>query len=350
MYQVSLLEAQAGMVLVEPIMSDDGRCLLRAGQVLNRAMIQRLREMNLSVPLISVADIYSLQINPFDRMQLVMEESYHEVLSRYSSPQKEGNKRDDIPQIVEKMKELIELICKDEKIIDYCLQMRVIKVGSLYQKAIETSVFSGLLAGVYGCSKEEMYQIMVGGLLHDAGCLEMAFLIGKKNKTPQEDRLWKEHPTYGYYFAIQNELPREIAKIIQYHEERVDGSGYPKQAKGEEIPLGARIVGICASITESTLYEGMKPYEALEIIYGTSGIYFDAELVNLFLGSVALYPMGALVRLSTGEIGVITNIRKNHGARPVVNVHYNSFNKPLSKVKVVDLGVQRTIFIEEILG
>jgi hypothetical protein len=94
----------------------------------------------------------------------------------------------------------------------------------------------------------------------------------------------------------------------------------------------------------------MKPYEALEIIYGTAGVYFDVKLVNLFLGSVALYPMGALVRLTTGEIGVITNIRKNYGARPVVNVHYNSFYKPLSQPKEIDLGEQRTIFIEEILG
>lgn len=348
MYKVSLTEAQPGMVLVEPVISSEGRYLLKVGQVLNRAMIQRLQE--LGVKLISVADIYSLQIDPLDRMHLVMERSYREALEKYSTPQKEGNKRDDIPQIVKKMIDIIKVICKNEKIIDYCLQMRIIKTRALYQKAIETSVFSGLLAGVYGCSKEEMYQIMVGGLLHDAGCLEMTFLIGRQNKTDQEERLWKEHPTYGYYFAVQNELPREIAKIIQYHEERLDGSGYPKQAKAEEIPLGAKIVGICSSVTENVIYNGMKPYEALEIIYATSGVYFDADLVNLFLGSVALYPMGALVRLSTGEIGVITNIRKNHGARPVVNVHYNSFFKPLSQPKIVDLGEQRTIFIDEILG
>lgn len=348
MYKVSTAEAQSGMVLVEPVMSKDGRCLLKAGQTLNRAMIQRLLELEILV--VCVADLYSLQIDPTDRMQLVMEKSYREVLEKYSTPQKEGNKRDDIPQIVKKMWEIIKVICRDDKIVDYCLQMRVIKTQNLYQKAIETSVFSGMLAGVCGCSKEEMYQIMVGGLLHDAGCLEMTFLIGRQNKTVQEDRLWKEHPTYGYYFAIQNELPREIAKIIQYHEERVDGSGYPKQAKGDEIPLGAKIVGICSSVTESIFYDGMKPYEALEIIYGTSGIYFDAKLVNLFLTSIALYPMGALVRLSTGEIGVITNIRKNHGARPVINVHYNSFYKPLSQPKIVDLGEQRTIFIDEILG
>lgn len=348
MYKVSLLEARVGMVLVEPVLSGDGHYLLKAGQVLNRAMIERLKDLN--IPLISVAEIDSLQINPLDRMQLVMEKSYRDALDKYSSPQRVGNKRDDIPQIVANMQEVIEVICKDEMIINYCLQMRMVKERDLYRKAIETSVFSGLLAGVYGCLKEELYHIMVGGLLHDAGCLEMTFLIGKNDKTAQEDLLWKEHPIYGYYFAIQNELSREIAEIIQFHEEKVDGSGYPKHLKGDAIPLGARIVSICASITESTIYNGMKPYEALEIIYGTSGIYFDTKLVNLFLGSVALYPMGALVRLSTGEIGVITNIRKNHGARPVVNVHYNSFYKPLSQPKVVDLGEQRTVFIDEILG
>lgn len=349
MYRVALREARVGMVLAEPVMSEDGQqLLLKAGQVLNRAMIQKLVERN--VTLISVADIYSLQINPIDQMQVVLEESYHAAISKYSSPQLVGNKRDDIPKIVKRMYEVIAQIGKDEMILTYCLQMRMVKERNLYQKAVETSVFSGLLAGVYGCNMEQMYNIMMGGLLHDSGCLEMTFLIGKAEKTAQEELLWKEHPTYGYYFAIQNNLSREMAEIIQYHEERFDGSGYPKQLRGEEIPLGARIVAICANITESTVYNGMKPYEALEIIYGTSGIYFDSKLVNLFVGSIALYPMGALVRLSTGEIGVITNIRKNHGARPIVNVHYNSFYKPLSQPKVIDLGEQRTIFIDEILG
>ena len=349
MYRVALREARVGMVLAEPVMSDDGQqLLLKAGQVLNRINIQKLYDRN--IMFISVADIYSLQINPIDQMQVVLEEAYHAAISKYSSPQQVGNKRDDIPRIVKKMNEVITHIGKDEMILTYCLQMRMVKERNLFQKAVETSVFSGLLAGVCNLSAEQMYDIMVGGLLHDAGCLEMTFLIGKENKTPQEELLWKEHPTYGYYFAIQNNLPREIAEIIQCHEERFDGSGYPKQLKGDEIPLGARIVAICANITESTVYNGMKPYEALEIIYGTSGIYFDSRLVKLFVGSIALYPMGALVRLSTGEIGVITNIRKNHGARPIVNVHYNSFYKPLSQPKEIDLGKQRTIFIEEILN
>lgn len=349
MYQIGIQEAKIGMVLVAPVIDEETQKLLvKEGQVLNQNIIKKL--MDWKVQLISVADLHSLQINPIDKMQVTLRDAYTDALGMYSSMQIAGNKRDDIPQIVKKMERIIDNICKVEKILNYCIEMRMVRERNLFEKAVHTSVFAGLLAGAYGCRMEMMQNVMVGGLLHDSGTLEMTFLIGKQNKTSQEELLWKEHPTYGYYFAIQNELSREMAEIIQYHEERYDGSGYPKGLKGEEIPLGARIVGICANVTENIIYNGMKPYEALEVIYGTSGIYFDAKLVNLFLGSIALYPMGALVRLSTGEVGVITNIRKNPGARPVVSVYYNSVNRPLSAPKIIDLGAQRTIFIEEILG
>lgn len=349
MYQIETHEARIGMVLVEPVIDKESeKLLVKAGQILNQNIIKKLIDWKVS--LISVADLHSLQINPIDKMQVTLKDSYTKAINLYSSLQISGNKRDDIPQIVKKMERIIEVICKNEKVLNYCLEMRMVRERNLYEKAVHTSVFAGLLAGVYGCRIEMMQNIMMGALLHDSGCLEMTFLIGKQNKTPQEELLWAEHPTYGYYFAIQNELPREMADIIQHHEERYDGSGYPKGLKGDEIPLGARIVAICANITENIVYNGMKPYEALEVLYGTSGIYFDSKLVNLFIGSIALYPMGALVRLSTGEVGIITNIRKNSGARPIVNVHYNSVNRPISSPKVIDLGRERTIFIEEILG
>ena len=72
MYKIALSEARVGMVLAETVMSADGKqMLLNSGQVLNRAMIQKLEERN--VQLIVVADIYSLQINPIDQMQIVLE-------------------------------------------------------------------------------------------------------------------------------------------------------------------------------------------------------------------------------------------------------------------------------------
>lgn len=349
MYKIDIQEAKIGMVLAEPIIDQQSKKLLvKEGQILNQSIIKKLSEWK--IPQISVADLYTLQINPINKMQTLLKESFDDTISKYSSVHMAGNKRDDIPKIVKVMNAVIEHICKNETILNYCLEMKLVRERDLFGKAITTSVFSGLLAGVCGCKPDQIYEIMVGGLLHDSGCLEMTFLIGKQNKNAQEELLWKEHPTYGYYFAIQHDLPRNIADIIRAHEEHYDGSGYPRQLKGWEIPFGARIVAISANITENIIYNNMKLYEALEVIYGTSDTFFDAELVKLFTSSIALYPMGALVRLSTGEVGVITNIRKNYGERPIVNVYYNSFNRPLSSPKIMDLGVERTVFVEEILG
>lgn len=56
-----------------------------------------------------------------------------------------------------------------------------------------------------------------------------------------------------------------------------------------------------------------------------------------------------MVRLSTGEAGIVSNIRKNEGPRPIVKIYYNRVNRPISEDKIIDLGKERTIFIEEIL-
>lgn len=295
-------------------------------------------------------DLHSTQINPMDKMQIVLKESYNKAIKCHAAKTVSDSKRDDIPQIVKSMEEIIDTICIDEKILNYCIEMRLVRQRNMYEKAVHTSVFAGLLAGVYGCRLGMMKNIMMAALLHDIGCLEMTFLLDKQDRTDKEELVWKEHPNYGYYFAIQNELPKEMTDIIRYHEERCDGSGYPKGLPKEEIPLGARIVAVCANVAENIIYSGMKPYEALEVLKGLSGTGFDSKLVDLFVDSIAFYPIGAMVRLSTGEVGIVTDIRKNSGAHPIVKVYYNSVNRPLTLPKEVDLGDDRTIYVEEILG
>ena len=88
---------------------------------------------------------------------------------------------------------------------------------------------------------------------------------------------------------------------------------------------------------------------AIEELYGASGFYFDPKVVEVFANNIAIYPLGAMVRLSTKEVGIVSNIRKNKGPRPVVKIYYNRVNRPITEDKIVDLGQERTVFIEEIL-
>jgi hypothetical protein len=87
----------------------------------------------------------------------------------------------------------------------------------------------------------------------------------------------------------------------------------------------------------------------MEYLYGGSKIFFDPKIVDTFISNITLYPLGALVRLTTDEVGIISNVRSNRGPRPIVTVYFNRFNKPLSQPTKIDLGKERTIFIKEIL-
>lgn len=294
-------------------------------------------------------EVHSIQISPMGKMQIVLKESYNKAIQCYSAMKASDSKRDDIPQIVRNMKGIIETICKDEKILNYCMEMRLVRQRNLYEKAVHTSVLAGLMAGANGCRVGVVQNVMTAALLHDIGCLEMTFLLDKQNMSEQDELVWKEHPNYGYCFAIQNEFSKEITDIIRFHEERCDGAGYPEGLKKDEIPLGARIVAICANVTENIIYNGMKPYEALEVLGRLSNELFDSKLVELFVDTIAFYQIGAMVRLSSGEVAIVTDIRKNSGAHPVVKAYYNSANRPLCVPKEIDLGAENTIFVEEIL-
>ena len=140
-----------------------------------------------------------------------------------------------------------------------------------------------------------------------------------------------------------------MAEAILHHHEMWDGSGYPKGIAGEEIPLVARIINVCAHYSAAVTYKNIPPYMAIEELYGTSGIYYDPEVVKTFVNNIPIYPLGVMVRLSTREVGIVSNVRRNGGLRPIVKIYYNRVNRPITEDKIVDLGQERTIFIEEIL-
>lgn len=347
MKKISIYEAKPGMILSRPVYSPGSKkILLSYDTELKDPVIRKLAEMGIKE--IYIADKYTIFVKPDRQMEVLLNATYNLVINRYSSQNPEGNLCDAMVSIARHVKNTAETICKNEDILNLCVQMKILKDNRLFHYSILTSVFSGLVAGALGLY-DDIYNIMVGGLLHNIGCLEMPFLIGAKERKGQEDLLWKEHPTYGYYFTIQQNIPRNIAEIILYHHENWDGTGYPKKLKGDEIPLGARIVSVCSTVSSYLHFENMQPYEAMEFLYGTSNINFDKNIVDVFIKNITLYPLGSLVRLTTGEVGIISNVRHNKGPRPIVTVFFNRFNKPLSDPHIVDLGKERTVFISEVL-
>ena len=141
-------------------------------------------------------------------------------------------------------------------------------------------------------------EVMLAGiLLHDVGKIftpkEILFKPGPLSD--EEWRIMRRHPIDGAEILEQITGLKEMAKIVRYHQEAYDGSGYPEGLKGEEIPIGARIATVVdafdAMITDRPYRKGMVIEKAIEELKRNKGTQFDPQVVEAIIG---LYEEGNL--------------------------------------------------------
>lgn len=139
---------------------------------------------------------------------------------------------------------------------------------------------------------DEFRAIETGSLLHDIGKLAIDdYILNKPGKlTPQEFEKIKLHAAAGDEILQQVRFPFPVAQYVRYHHERWDGNGYPDGLKGEEIPLGARILSVADAfdaIRFSRPYKlAMSTDEAIETVCSQSGTFFDPNLVQLLKANI----------------------------------------------------------------
>lgn len=114
--------------------------------------------------------------------------------------------------------------------------------------AICVSDLAGKLARELGLSEEEVHEIALAGMLHDIGKLKISrYIYGRQEDTMQieETRYIRRHAQLGEQILRQEGFSDNICNMVLYHHENYDGSGYPFNLQGEEIPLGARVLRVC---------------------------------------------------------------------------------------------------------
>ena len=152
-----------------------------------------------------------------------------------------------------------------------------------------TAYYAGLLAEELGLPPEEVEMIKIGAILHDIGKIGISDSILKKPGplNEKEKALIRLHPEIGANIIKTMKFLRDVVPIILYHHERYDGKGNRWGIKGEEIPLGARIVSVIdvyhALISDRPYRKALSQEEAIRIIKEERGRKFDPEVVDAFL-------------------------------------------------------------------
>lgn len=140
-----------------------------------------------------------------------------------------------------------------------------------------------------GMTEQEVQEIHIAGHLHDIGKIGIPDrVLLKEGKLDDEEwQLMKKHPQIGAEIMSKSEHFTRIAAILLHHHERWDGRGYPFGAKGEEIPVGARVIAVCDSIDAMASKRSYRNALPMEIVRGeiekNIGIMYDPQIAQLAL-------------------------------------------------------------------
>lgn len=170
---------------------------------------------------------------------------------------------------------------------------KLLEPGLKRRTALKTHSFnvgrlSRKLALYLGLSPVEVEQITVAGILHDVGMRELQYdeIYSKRVLNEDELKLVRQHPRVGAFLLEDMAWPYPIAPLVKHHHERWDGAGYPDGLKGDQIPLGSRIIHVAEAFDAMTSQTSYRPvladYQALDIIESKAGTQFDPDLAARF--------------------------------------------------------------------
>jgi len=183
------------------------------------------------------------------------------------------------------------------------------------------------------------------GLLQDIGKVRLPKeLLEKRGRlTVEEFEQAKQHVVYSVdILRTTPGLPADLAPMAALHHERHDGSGYPKGLRGPDIGMLGSIAAIVDTFDALTVKrpyaDPVSPSAAISMLYKWRGTFFDAQLVEQFIRCIGIFPVGSLVQLNTGEVGVV--IAQNPAKRllPRVMVFRDAQGNPMRPHKLLDLS------------
>ncbi|MDH4325442.1 MAG: DUF3391 domain-containing protein [Betaproteobacteria bacterium] len=218
------------------------------------------------------------------------------------------------------------------------------KAEETLNRATQVSVYMTVFGRFLQLERERLEVLGLIGLLQDVGMLKLpAGIPGRRSDLAlAEDELFKTHVTHSVEILSQTAgLPAELPSLASLHHERYDGSGYPRGLKGSAISQTGAIAGIVDTfdmLTAPAPYGmQMPPSNALNVLFQNRGTQFHAALVEQFIQCVGAFPVGSVVELNSGEVGVVITQNLVKRLQPRVMVVQDASGNPIHPHKVLDL-------------
>jgi HD-GYP domain-containing protein (c-di-GMP phosphodiesterase class II) len=249
----------------------------------------------------------------------------------------------EVERVDEIVEDLVESIVRNPQALMWVARLREQDITT-YGHGLQVSVYLTSFGRHLGFPKAQLSQLAQVGLLLDIGKIKLPrTLLDKQGRLSDEEfEQAKAHVALG--LEILSESPDfhpDVLAGIEQHHERMNGSGYPRSLAGDNISIYGRMAGIVdcfAALTNHRPYAAaVSSYEALRSITGWGGDFFQEALVQQFVSSVGVFPVGSLIELSTGEVAVVVEHSKVRRLKPRVLVVTGPDKTPAAFPAMLDL-------------
>jgi HD-GYP domain-containing protein (c-di-GMP phosphodiesterase class II) len=362
---VPINSVKEGSYLAKTIFDDNDRILLKKGVRLTENLISRIKNNGIYSVYINddfsdneIEDIIKpeLRIKAIKAVKETFKNflNYNKYLDKRSFNAKEKEMIKQREKYIKTIGEISETII-DEVLSKKDIMINLVDIKSAdnytYQHSVNVAILSLVLGIELQLSKHELYDLCIGAMLHDLGkVLIPEEILNKPGKLDEDEfELIKNHTTKGYeYLKNSLDISAPARVIVLQHHERVNTEGYPNNLSGDKINKLAKIVAIAdvydALTSDRPYRRALPPNEALELIMGSGGTHFDYDMVKVFATKIVPYPIGTLVKLSSGNVAVVEEVYPDFPLRPKVKVitrkNENVYIDLMNQINITIEGVE----------
>lgn len=223
----------------------------------------------------------------------------------------------------------------------------------IYEHSVNVCILCVRIARELHFSKSKMRDLVLASLFHDIGMMRIPVKVWNKDgrlKEPEYAEI-RKHAEYGKEILENLDgISPTVAKVVGEHQEKIDGSGYPDHLTKNEMHYMARLIAPVdryEAQTHTRLWKNrLLPDRAIQQMLDHDGSTYDSHFLKAILKYISIFPVGSMVRLSSGEYGVVVRANEETPMRPFVMVIYDRQKKPLPEERLIDLSKQLLIHVQ----
>lgn len=345
MKKIQVDKLKGGEKLAREITNSQGIVLIPKGVVIKKEYIHKMKEL-------SIERVYiEAQEEECQEDQIIEEKIQNECMNLVKETIERFSycANTELQEITVVADQIMRDIL-DEPQVMYNISMVRDRDESTFSHSINVTALSVLVALNMKLSKNRVRDLAVGALLHDLGMVFLPFSWQNTNLDECEEERRKaimKHVITGYSMVEHEDWISSAGKeIVLSHHERCDGSGYPMHLKAAHLRTEIKIVGLCDEF-DNRVYGNMLPkqkiHHVIDYLLSEAGRKFDFNVVQRFIESVAVYPLGTHVRMNNGQEGIVVRQNFKMPTRPVIRLISGISNEE----EYLDLTKELTAFIQD---